>query len=90
MMHGYGWDHMGAWGWAGMLAMLLFWFGLVALLVWALSSGHGRRNVDPAGGFTRPDRSLIVLRERFAKGEITAEEYEYARGVLEHDDCKAV
>jgi putative membrane protein len=82
MMHGNGWDHMGSWGWAGMLAMLLFWVGFVALIVWVLRGwGAGNGPASPAG---RPgDPALMILRERFARGEISAEEFDRARQTLE-------
>ena len=81
-MHGNGWDHMGSWGWVGMLMMLLFWFGFVALIVWAVSSWHaGDGPVAPAGPVG--DQAMPILRERFARGEVTAEEFERASKTLE-------
>lgn len=82
MMYGYGWGQMGSWGWVGMLLMLLFWFGIVALLVgtvsgWRSSTGSATTN-GPAG-----DLALTILRERLARGEVTAEEFERARQTLE-------
>jgi putative membrane protein len=83
MMHGNGWDEMGSWGWAGMTLMMLFWFGLVALIVWALVSPRGRRGTSLIDPTVRRDPALDTLRERFARGEITAEEYAQSRQVLE-------
>ena len=82
MMHGGGWDHMGAWGWFGMALMLLFWFGLIALLIVALTGGRLGRTQPSAQASAGADPALTVLRERFARGEITAEEYRQARAVL--------
>lgn len=88
MMHGYGWNEMGAWGWVGMLVMLLFWFGfwfgLVALIVWAVRgsrAGHGPET--PAGPGRDP--AMTILRERLARSEITTEEFERARQTLEEN-----
>jgi putative membrane protein len=82
MMHGNGWDHMGSWGWVGMLMMLLFWFGFVALIIWALSgwrtSGRPTAPAAPLG-----DPAMTILRERFARGEISSEEFDRARQTLE-------
>ena len=36
-MYWHGWDGMGAFGWVGMLLMMLFWFGLIALIIWAIA-----------------------------------------------------
>lgn len=83
MMHGYGVDHMGSWGWIGMILMLVFWFGLVWLVIWAIAGvlGRGRNVVTHPPGASDP--SLMILRERFARGELTTEEFEQARRTLE-------
>jgi putative membrane protein len=82
MMHGGGWDGMGAWGWFGMTLMLVFWFGLIALLIVALTGGWPRRNQGSVEAPSGADPALTVLRERFARGEITAEEYRRVQAVL--------
>ncbi len=76
-MHGFGF------GWGGMilggLMMLLFWGVIIALVVFAVRaltrSGSGQ-TTPPAGspGETR-DQALEILRERYARGEITKDEY---------------
>jgi putative membrane protein len=80
-MHGQGWDHMGSWGWFGMLMMLLFWFGFVALIVWAIAGPRAWRQQAPSSG-QAGDPAMTILRERFARGEITAEEFERASRTL--------
>ncbi|MBT5414834.1 MAG: hypothetical protein HOH66_02730 [Rhodospirillaceae bacterium] len=50
----------------------------VLIVRWLGGLGHGGRS-DRADG----DRALAVLRERFARGEIDADEYESRRGVLQ-------
>jgi putative membrane protein len=85
------WSHMDGWsGWAGAgwgwmaVGHLLWWalivVGIVALLRWTL--GHGPHGRPPEGPPAGPDRALEALRERFARGEIDAEEYESRRRVL--------
>lgn len=67
-------------GWWMALWMLLFWAGLILLVVW------GVRAVSSEGrGAGRPDRStaLQILEERFARGEIDRDEFEDRRSVLE-------
>ncbi|HSR25458.1 MAG TPA: SHOCT domain-containing protein [Candidatus Eisenbacteria bacterium] len=54
--------------------MLLFWGGLIALVVWAVRQFAGR----PAAG----DQTAI-LKRRLAAGEITQEQYEQARRALQ-------
>jgi len=64
------WGMWGAWGFAMMLMMLVFWavviVGLVLGIRWLLSEGK----------FTRADSALQVLRERYARGDITKEEFD--------------
>jgi len=60
----------------GLLFMLLFWGGLIALAVWLLSAlfpRNSRRRPSPAG----QDRSAgEILDRRYARGEVTREQYE--------------
>jgi putative membrane protein len=66
----------------GWIVMLVFWVlivGGVALLAFRLFRG-----VTPAAAAPRsPVGSLEILKERFARGEITREQYEETRRVLE-------
>jgi putative membrane protein len=56
-----------------LLFMLLFWGGLIALAIWAvLRLSRGRP----------PDSALIILNERFARGEIDQQEYEQRKAAL--------
>lgn len=66
------------WGWGfGWTSMVLFWvlviLAIVALAKWLSSSRDG--------GSTR--RPLDILQERYARGEITREQYEQMRRDLE-------
>jgi len=74
------WMQMQNWGWGmmglGGLIMLLFWvviiFGIVALVKWLIgtSSSMGHRPLD-------------ILKARYAKGEITKEQFEQMRRDIE-------
>lgn len=76
---GGGW---GAFGWLWMLIPLLFWGGLIALIVWAVVRVFpGQRDSANFSG-TREKPAEEILRERFARGEIDAEEYERSLAVL--------
>ncbi|HEX9410689.1 MAG TPA: SHOCT domain-containing protein [Actinomycetota bacterium] len=72
MMWGYGWG-----GWIlGMLMMVLFLGGLIALAFFAL---RGRSR----GGATHRDPDARdILDERYARGELSREEYEERKRVL--------
>lgn len=66
------WHGMGTWGWVTMLA---FWVLLIILLVWL---------VRPTRSSEAPRKTALgLLEERFAKGEIDAQEYEERRLILE-------
>ena len=70
-----------AWWILGMLVPLLFFGGLIALIAWVivhLTSGH--RGESTLG--TREDSAEEILRQRFARGEIDAEEFEKRRRTL--------
>jgi len=75
MWHGY---YMVGWWWMPILGMLLCG-GIVALIVWAVrrpgDSGDGHRSVCDGA-------AMDYLRERYAKGEISREEFERIRDDL--------
>ncbi len=69
------------WGWwvFGPLMMLVFWGGLAALIVflvrgWGGSGGNAGRSA--------PRDAQAILEERFARGEISKEEFEERKSVL--------
>lgn len=74
MMWGYGWD-MG-WSWLFGLLMLVGIVLLVALAVRVFGGssrwGGGPGPTGPTGG---PSRARQILDERYAKGELTVEQY---------------
>ena len=77
--HDHGW---GAGNWIAMgLMMLLFW-GLIAALVVYVVRSLGTRRDDAAPTTSGRDAALAILDERFARGEIDAEEYEQRRRLL--------
>ncbi|MFH1383298.1 MAG: SHOCT domain-containing protein [Chloroflexota bacterium] len=71
------WDWNMGWGlWGGMALMMLlgviFWGGIIALIIWGIlkvvrSSGSGTASRHDA---------LDIARERYARGEITKEQFE--------------
>lgn len=65
-MHGFG----GGWMIFGGIIMLLFWAGLIALVIWGVTRVT-RHNFN-----TGKQDPLDIARERYARGEITREEFE--------------
>jgi putative membrane protein len=69
------WGYYDGWSWLLMAAMMvLFWGGVAALIVFV-----ARAITGPRGG----DQSMDVLRRRLANGEISQEEFEKTRKVLQ-------
>ncbi len=61
---------MGWWMMFGGLWMVVFWGGLIALIVWGITKLTGR------GSSTPRQNPLDVAKERYARGEISREEFE--------------
>jgi putative membrane protein len=71
-------------GGSGMIAMVVFWFVVVGLAVWLLSYLFPRRinNSHAAGDeadSSSPESALDILKRRYARGEISRDEYEAVR-----------
>src|SRR5215212_6282877 len=82
MMGQGGW---GVWWMLGMLVPLLFLGGLIALIAWVVVHLTSSRHGESTLGTTRQDSAEEILRQRFARGEIDAEEYEERRRTLGGD-----
>lgn len=83
---GYGWD---GWGWGGWMLMIvmmvLFWGAVMAGVVALFRFGRDRRELPPPPpppDQHRPPSALEVLDERFARGEIDADEHATRRDLL--------
>jgi len=69
-MHwGYGWGMGGmmVWWW-------LFWILVIAAIVWALARGVGGRAGRTSTG--QEESAEAILKRRYARGEMSREEYE--------------
>jgi putative membrane protein len=72
MMWYYG---SGGWSWLWMtVMMLILWGALIAVAVWAIRSGLGSR---------RENDALDVLRRRLAAGEISQDDFEKTKRILQ-------
>jgi putative membrane protein len=79
MMYTYG-DHVSGWGYAlGITSMILFW-GLLTLAIAAavryLGRDRGGGVASPPAPPPAPPTAEQVLADRFARGEIDADEYQ--------------
>jgi len=69
LYNNYGWGAGSMMGWfGGGLMMLVFWVLLIAAIVWLVRELRGQ-----VGGGSR---ALDILKERYAKGEMSKEEFE--------------
>ena len=78
------WGQGFSWGWMlfGSLLMLLFWGGIIALIVLAVRGLFGTGTTNSTQVNTSSS-ALRILKERYARGEISREEYEDMRRDLE-------
>lgn len=60
---------MFGWGIFGGIIMLIFWVVVILLIVWIIKQVGGQNNKDNQS-------ALNILKERYAKGEISKEEFE--------------
>jgi putative membrane protein len=75
MIGGYG--MMAGMGWLGLLLMALFWVGVILLVVWGVSNAFPSRRQA-----VEPDAQEL-LKRRYARGEISREEYLQASETLQ-------
>jgi putative membrane protein len=71
-----GWMH-GGWGVGGF--GILFWLAVAAVLVLATRGLVGRRRGTDPDGSHRPETALEILQKRYARGDISKEEYDQRR-----------
>lgn len=72
-MYGYG---MG-WGWFGFILMIAFWVLVILGIVYLVKAIAGR------GASSKEETPLDILKKRYARGEIDAEEFARKKKDLE-------
>ena len=72
----YGYNGYGDWGYGSMMGwfgggimMIVFWALFIALIVWIVREVSGRHSHSSS-------QALAILKERYARGEISKEEFE--------------
>ena len=77
---GFGWGGM----WFGWLMMIGFTVAVVVLVVWLvkLFAGNAATNAGAPGKQERRAAAVDILQSRYARGEMTKEEYLDARATL--------
>ena len=59
------------WGIFGMVLMVVFWVAIIALAVWGI-----KRFTQETTTITNSGGALDIAKQRYAKGEISKQEYE--------------
>ena len=67
------WFGHGGFGWVGMIIMAVFWAVVIGLIIWGVVR-MGRRGCCMP--YEHDERALDIARERYAKGEISKEQFE--------------
>ena len=69
-MMGWPWYDLGWWGMGlGMLVMIIFWAGLIALIAWIIVKAV-------RSGKSTSETPLDIAKARYARGEISKKEFE--------------
>ena len=75
---------MNGMGWGGMWFGPLFWLVILGLIVWAvISMSNKNRESSQSGGVSGTESALDILKKRYARGEITKEEFEQMKKDLQ-------
>ncbi|MDF1696962.1 MAG: SHOCT domain-containing protein [Saprospiraceae bacterium] len=64
--------------------MMIFWIFIIAIGIWAI--WYFEKSHNSISKQLSKNTSIEILKRRFAKGEITEEEYDEKRAVLEEDE----
>jgi len=73
MMYGF--------GWYGLFMMAIFWIALIGAVLWLFSNLFPKYGDEPNNDLS--DTDIVILKKRYAQGEITKEEFEVMRVDLE-------
>ncbi|NOY99557.1 MAG: SHOCT domain-containing protein [Chloroflexi bacterium] len=77
MMTGFGMGFSGI----GLFVMVLFWIGLIAGAVWLVKTLSGSQGA-PSTVQTRTIDAREILNQRYARGDISREEYDHMKNDL--------
>ena len=71
-------ESFGVWGWIGLILNLVFWIGLLSILVLLVVRAARRARVQtrPIGYAATQPTALEILQARYAHSEISREQYE--------------
>lgn len=67
----------------GLIWMFLFWGGLILLAVWIIGNLFPTTPTQPPAGSDHPPTAQEILNQRYARGELTPEQYQDMRHTLQ-------
>ena len=67
----------------GGVFMILLWIVIIGLGVWLISGLVSRTNNQPPANLPPAESALDILKKRYARGEITKEQFEEMRRTLD-------
>lgn len=78
--HMGGFGTFGTWGWIALIVQMVFWLALIAgtvlLVVWAIRRSNRASTSLPGYAITGQPSAKEILQARYARGEITREQYQ--------------
>ncbi|AKG52980.1 hypothetical protein DGWBC_0293 [Dehalogenimonas sp. WBC-2] len=69
------WNNMHDWGFGGGLFMFILWIAVIALIVWGVVTLTKRGDTGVGTTSSRRD-PLDIAKERYARGEITKDQFD--------------
>ncbi|UCH59241.1 MAG: SHOCT domain-containing protein [Anaerolineales bacterium] len=73
---------MSGFGFLGIFFMLIFWVLLILAAVWLVKSLFGSRDLTQSSRQNQSPNAREILDQRYARGELTREQYEQMRADL--------
>lgn len=70
-------------GFGGFIWMILFWVVIIGGSIWLLAAIFPRISTFPKSGTESDDAPLVILKQRYARGELSKVEFETIRHDLE-------
>lgn len=78
-VNGPGWGHMQGYGYGWMWLwgpiMMIFWIAVLGVIAWLVVRALNNRRPAPPPAPGNADRAREILADRYARGEISTEEY---------------
>ncbi len=78
----FGFGMMNGFGYGGIFS-IIFWIVIIVLGIWLVGSLVSRTNSQPPASVPPAESALDILKKRYARGEITKEQFDEMRRALD-------